>query len=303
MNFHTPCWGHRIDYAIRKAANLDSLARHSRDPLVRDSSRQQPFSSGPTSLKDVKTVKKAMNSSDRSGIIAAAQRGLRPAENPLMQKNQALNTALSTVQPDRLRTIIKNLCLLSPTAEEYIGHILLTPEDNTKPKKRKRTVSITDIEAKKKNQVLVPRFAKCIQCNEEYDTTLNSSKACCWHPGKLALIVRFPLPLLLLIQRHAGERERDDEGDFWADHDENCHGRISDLEDEYPEGFVWTCCEELGNEEGCERGRHRDTVGWLLVRSVSWNTNRKKELVSEAEDDDGEEDGSDDEDDEGDDED
>jgi hypothetical protein len=139
-------------------------------------------------------VEKAMNPSDRSGIIAAAQRGLRPAENPLMQKNQALNTALSTVQPDRLRTINKNLCLFSPTAEEYIGHILLTPEDSTKPKKRKRTVSITDIEAKKKNQILVPRFAKCVQCNEEYDTTLNSSKACCWHPGKLALIVCFPLP-------------------------------------------------------------------------------------------------------------
>ena len=54
-----------------------------------------------------------------------------------------------------------------------------------------------------------------------------------------------------------GEREADYESDFWADHDENCHGRINELEDEYPQGFVWTCCDEIGTADGCETGRHR----------------------------------------------
>lgn len=48
------------------------------------------------------------------------------------------------------------------------------------------------------------------------------------------------------------------DGDFWADHDEKCHGPI-DLtrKDELPEGFVWSCCDGTGDDDGCERGRHR----------------------------------------------
>lgn len=55
--------------------------------------------------------------------------------------------------------------------------------------------------------------------------------------------------------------EPDYEGDFWADHDENCHGTIDSdwARKEYPQGFIWTCCDELGDEdedEGCETGPH-----------------------------------------------
>jgi hypothetical protein len=56
-----------------------------------------------------------------------------------------------------------------------------------------------------------------------------------------------------------GEREPDYEADIWADHDEACHGRISDLENDHPEGFTWTCCEKLGDdEEGCRQGMHSE---------------------------------------------
>jgi hypothetical protein len=49
------------------------------------------------------------------------------------------------------------------------------------------------------------------------------------------------------------------DGDFWADHDEDCHGTIDDEASriEYPEGFKWDCCEELGDQKGCKRSRHR----------------------------------------------
>ena len=40
-------------------------------------------------------------------------------------------------------------------------------------------------------------------------------------------------------------------GDFWADHDEDIHGRIADLEDEFPEGFIYECCNQTGDTEGC----------------------------------------------------
>lgn len=53
--------------------------------------------------------------------------------------------------------------------------------------------------------------------------------------------------------------EPDDESDFWADHDENCHGTIDSdwAREEYPDGFVWTCCDRLGTAPGCKRGRHQ----------------------------------------------
>ena len=53
-----------------------------------------------------------------------------------------------------------------------------------------------------------------------------------------------------------GELEPDD--DFWADHDERCHGRIDDLKDDVPEGFLWDCCDRTGDEEGCRIGTHVD---------------------------------------------
>ena len=57
----------------------------------------------------------------------------------------------------------------------------------------------------------------------------------------------------------AGDLDPDYENDFWADHDENCHGTI-DTEanrEEYPEGFVWSCCDRQGDEPGgCLRGKH-----------------------------------------------
>lgn len=53
--------------------------------------------------------------------------------------------------------------------------------------------------------------------------------------------------------------EPDDDGDFWADHDENCHGIIDskEMRDEFPDGFVWTCCERTGTDPGCLLGPHR----------------------------------------------
>lgn len=50
--------------------------------------------------------------------------------------------------------------------------------------------------------------------------------------------------------------EMDDEGDCWVDWDENCHGRIEDQKDEYPEGFLYSCCGRTGDLEGCRIGTH-----------------------------------------------
>lgn len=53
-----------------------------------------------------------------------------------------------------------------------------------------------------------------------------------------------------------GEREVDYVSDFWADHDDDCHGPKENFEDELPEGFLWTCCEQRGDVVSCQIGRH-----------------------------------------------
>jgi hypothetical protein len=52
--------------------------------------------------------------------------------------------------------------------------------------------------------------------------------------------------------------EPDDDGDSWADHDENWHGTIdtNEMREAFPDGFAWTCCDKLGSEPGCKTGRH-----------------------------------------------
>lgn len=77
----------------------------------------------------------------------------------------------------------------------------------------------------------------CVQCESSFDEDDNKIKECSYHNGEL---------------------EPDYESDFWADHDEDCHGTIDSdwCRKEYPDGFIWTCCEKTGTEEGCKLGRH-----------------------------------------------
>lgn len=74
------------------------------------------------------------------------------------------------------------------------------------------------------------------------------------------------------------------DGDFWADHDERCHGPIDTPENvaAFPEGFIWDCCDTRANDmyyhegnkpededfdedkaelqgDGCELDRHKES--------------------------------------------
>lgn len=76
-----------------------------------------------------------------------------------------------------------------------------------------------------------------------------------------------------------GKKIYDDENDFWADHDENCHGRIDDLEDvsDYAEGFVWECCRRYGDDEGCKFTKHKAEVNLLLDYPAAEGGKRSRE--------------------------
>ena len=58
----------------------------------------------------------------------------------------------------------------------------------------------------------------------------------------------------------------DYESDFWADHDERCHGPYEAFEDDpgYAEGFIWDCCDKLGDDEGCKSTKHKAKVNLVV---------------------------------------
>ncbi|PMD36423.1 hypothetical protein L207DRAFT_637519 [Hyaloscypha variabilis F] len=60
------------------------------------------------------------------------------------------------------------------------------------------------------------------------------------------------------------------EDDFWADYDEPCHGYIDDLMDEldFQDGFKWSCCDELGDAEGCKWTKHKSDLDVIAPKPV-----------------------------------
>ncbi|KAL7784098.1 cytochrome P450 [Trichoderma ceciliae] len=118
--------------------------------------------------------------------------------------------------------------------------------------------------------------AICVQCDLIFNPSFNLYKECRYHSGQL---------------------EVDWHGDFWADHDENCHGIIDmdEMREEYPEGFVWTCCNKEGGEEGCRSGRHQTDIS-KSKKGMDFDSEKDAELEPDEENDD--EDGEDEEDEE-----
>lgn len=112
----------------------------------------------------------------------------------------SLDKALKTATQSRLEKTLRSLCN-NPAILPHIEAALLTPSAVASSNGNER-----------------PRYATCKRCFVEFQPSLAYHKACDWHPG---------------------ECEVDWDNDFWADHDEDCHGPL-DTDDnrvEYPEGL------------------------------------------------------------------
>ncbi|EME80081.1 uncharacterized protein MYCFIDRAFT_77864, partial [Pseudocercospora fijiensis CIRAD86] len=81
-------------------------------------------------------------------------------------------------------------------------------------------------------------YEKCKNCGDDYDVSQNYKGACFYHEG---------------------EKELDNAGDFWADHDSDCHGDPESFVDDpnMEEGFIWSCCEQSGSADGCVISKHQ----------------------------------------------
>ena len=78
------------------------------------------------------------------------------------------------------------------------------------------------------------QIRRIVNNNDSSDNSDNSSDGNMYHPGSLDV---------------------DWDADFWADWDEDCHGVIDtrSRRKEYPEGFIWSCCDQDGSSNGCTR--------------------------------------------------
>ncbi|KAF2220970.1 hypothetical protein BDZ85DRAFT_283871 [Elsinoe ampelina] len=140
---------------------------------------------------------------------------------PPAPSSTTVEHAIRAADKARLRAVLLAVINL-PEAKAFAERQLLVPASpsGTQPTASKRK-----------------RYEHCINCEEEFDVNFNDEEACRWHDGEL---------------------EVDWDGDFWADHDEDCHGTIDteDMREENPEGFKWDCCDEPGDAEGCQVGEH-----------------------------------------------
>jgi hypothetical protein len=102
-----------------------------------------------------------------------------------LSQQQALEKAIDSAQPPRLRAMLKVLCRVDRDTEDFVASDFLTTEDSTATDARSRKRSAdSETEQPKQAKRFKPRFPMCVQCEQEFDVTKNSGDACNWHPGE-----------------------------------------------------------------------------------------------------------------------
>ena len=234
------------------------------------------------------------------------QNDARPASKGI---STALKSAIATLSEDRLREELETLCRQHDAARKDLEKKLLVTgrevsryhADSDSENEQKEEEEESDTEGSKTFRSLrypkttksvlpikvaddewTPRFAKCENCGEEFDVTENDERRCHWHTGKYRSLIDSST-----TDQSLGKKSVNYDSDFWADHDENCHGSYESYEDdsEAQEGFTWPCCETTGDNEGCKTTKHKAEVNVLNspIMARPMNTTQKSMASREPE--------------------
>ncbi|KAK3994483.1 hypothetical protein QBC44DRAFT_391805 [Cladorrhinum sp. PSN332] len=127
---------------------------------------------------------------------------------------------------DQLHAVIRALCINDRDVRRQIAALfgkVQEAQSSEASRKRKRDLS---------------EFRICERCHDTFFEAENEERVCEFHPGNLDVNWR---------------------ADTWADHDERFDGPedTSDNREEYPEGFIWDCCDAQGDADGCKKATHR----------------------------------------------
>ncbi|KAI0487592.1 hypothetical protein F4859DRAFT_465566 [Xylaria cf. heliscus] len=153
-----------------------------------------------------------------------------------------LARAIDNADEHTLRTVLRSMCQASEVCRKEATERMLVS--------RKRDIvelsDSSDDDAQKQNKkqkkaevTQILRFEKCGICDRTYDVTVNNDTACQTHTGIL-----------------------DIDPDVFPDDDDIQYGVGSvDVNtdwrrEEWPEGFIWQCCNETLNGTACRITRH-----------------------------------------------
>ncbi|KAJ5287744.1 hypothetical protein N7478_003430 [Penicillium angulare] len=163
-----------------------------------------------------------------------------------------LNEAIDESSEEVLASMLKEICQKYPSITEFVQSRLLVCEDevarpgtsatptsvheggNSSNDEGEDTTSATASRSGK----LKKRYARCENCEEEFDVTGNTVTSCSYHPS-----------------------ESEPNYEEFLDHDEDCHGIIDsdEMREDYPEKFYFVCCDRRYNEKGCVIDWHLET--------------------------------------------
>lgn len=107
---------------------------------------------------------------------------------------------------------------------------------------------------------------RCSRCKLRFETDENLPKDCRYHPGSVISIscsmYTCLRPLRICTVGHKDVNYdavySDDEVEVWADHCEKTFGPAESMVDymDYQEGFLWSCCDQRGDADGCQMREH-----------------------------------------------
>lgn len=191
---------------------------------------------------------------------ASRERVLATQQLPaiMTDRNDATAQAVLAADLDRLQYVLLKVLENEHGRSLVEDELLVTATDSENDIKSPEEPGAAAVAASNKRK----RFEYCVQCKKEFEVTKNGPEACVWHEGIIYLESTKGGVLHVFVanaSRQKGEMEPDYDSGFWADNDEDCHGPVDSKEnrEDYPEGFIWDCCEEKGNEStGCETGFH-----------------------------------------------
>ncbi|ETS79020.1 hypothetical protein PFICI_08873 [Pestalotiopsis fici W106-1] len=152
---------------------------------------------------------------------------------------RVVSAAIEKADLKALRSVLKSMCESSEECRKQAAQRLLlsVPTGSNKRKSEQSPQEAEDASDNKKAKTVVSRFEKCITCKKVFDITTNRDDSC---------------------QTHSAYLEIDD--DVFPDDDEIANGHVDPYTDwrreEWPEGFIWQCCDRHIKETPCVIQRH-----------------------------------------------
>ena len=180
--------------------------------------------------------------------------------------SEDLASAISKANVSILRRILEDLCCNYSNCARDVADELLVHESMasaTIDPMGDESVRGPRPKRRKVQEQIISRYETCGTCGVNYDVTQNAEDACNLHPGEqISQIAHLFIsrPNVALGEVRADKDVFPDDIDVPSDGIKEGYDWTSDERwEEWPEGFIWSCCERRQDEGNCVVRRHSPT--------------------------------------------